>query len=185
MKLAIVYKKTDALIPYVNNSRTHTENQITQIASSIREFGFTNPILLDGDDGIIAGHGRLAAAQKLGLKEVPTIDLSHLTPAQRKTYIIADNKLALNAGWDEELLKLELEDLGDGELAFTGFSAEELNLLFNGWNSDIERMSDIDAKDSLSKDRIIVKCNPDQKEMVWEAITNAVDSLGLDDVEVS
>lgn len=135
--------------------------------------------------GIIAGHGRLAAAQKLGLKEVPTIDLSHLTPAQRKTYIIADNKLAINAGWDDELLKLELEDLNDGELALTGFSAEEINLLFNGWDSDIERMSDIDAKDTLNKDRIVIKCAPEQKAMVWEAVTNAVDSLGLDDVEVS
>lgn len=126
--LEIQYKKIDELIPYANNSRTHSESQVNQIASSIKEFGFNNPILLDGDNGIIAGHGRLAAAQKLGLDEVPTIDLEHLTPAQRKAYIIADNKLALNADWDFELLPLELQALqeGDFDLKLLGFSEDEL-----------------------------------------------------------
>ncbi|MGG5819117.1 ParB N-terminal domain-containing protein [Falsiroseomonas sp. HW251] len=96
------------LIPYARNARTHSDAQVAQIAASIREFGFTNPILVDGERGVIAGHGRLMAARKLGLTEVPTIELSHLTPAQRRAYILADNKLALNAGWDDDLLRFDL-----------------------------------------------------------------------------
>jgi hypothetical protein len=119
---------TDTLIPYARNTRTHSEAQVAQIAGSIREFGFTNPVLIDGENGIIAGHGRVLAAQKLGLGEVPCIRLSHLTDTQRRAYIIADNKLALNAGWDEELLGLELADLReDGfDLELTGFDGDEL-----------------------------------------------------------
>jgi DNA modification methylase len=123
---------TDTLIPYARNTRTHSEAQVAQIAGSIREFGFTNPVLIDGENGIIAGHGRVLAAQKLNLGEVPCIRLSHLTDTQRRAYIIADNKLALNAGWDEELLGLELADLReDGfDLELTGFDGDELaNLL--------------------------------------------------------
>ena len=119
------------LIPYVNNSRTHSDEQILQIASSIKEFGFTNPILTDGENGIIAGHGRLMAAKKLGMEDVPTIELSHLSTAQKKAYIIADNKLALNSGWDDTLLALEfaeLEELGF-DLELTGFSLEEIAAL--------------------------------------------------------
>jgi site-specific DNA-methyltransferase (adenine-specific) len=120
--------KTSALIPYARNSRTHSEAQVAQIAGSIREFGFTNPVLIDADNGIIAGHGRIMAAQKLGLAEVPCIRLDHLTETQRKAYIIADNKLALNSGWDEEMLALELGELKDldFDLSLTGFSDDEL-----------------------------------------------------------
>ena len=116
------------LIPYSRNSRTHSEEQVAQIAASIREFGFTNPVLVDGDRGVIAGHGRLLAARKLGLDEVPVIELAHLTEAQRRAYVIADNKLALNAGWDLDLLKVELGGLqADGfDLGLTGFSGDEL-----------------------------------------------------------
>jgi DNA modification methylase len=119
---------TDTLIPYARNTRTHSEAQVAQIAGSIREFGFTNPVLIDGENGIIAGHGRVLAAQKLKLGTVPCIRLSHLTDTQRRAYIIADNKLALNAGWDEELLGLELADLReDGfDLELTGFDGDEL-----------------------------------------------------------
>ena len=119
---------TDTLIPYARNTRTHSEAQVAQIAGSIREFGFTNPVLIDGENGIIAGHGRVLAAQKLALGKVPCIRLSHLTDTQRRAYIIADNKLALNAGWDEELLGLELADLReDGfDLELTGFDGDEL-----------------------------------------------------------
>jgi DNA modification methylase len=123
---------TDTLIPYARNTRTHSEAQVAQIAGSIREFGFTNPVLIDGENGIIAGHGRVLAAQKLGLGKVPCIRLSHLTDTQRRAYIIADNKLALNAGWDEELLGLELADLREEgfDLELTGFDGDELaNLL--------------------------------------------------------
>lgn len=119
------------LIPYANNARTHDDAQIARIAASINEFGFTNPVLIDGDSGIIVGHGRIMAARKLNMATVPCIELSHLTPTQKKAYIIADNKLALNSGWDEELLKLELiglEDLGF-DLDLTGFDAEELDEL--------------------------------------------------------
>ena len=121
----------DALIPYARNSRTHSDAQVAQIAASIREFGFTNPVLIDADGGIIAGHGRVLAARKLGMDSVPCIELSHLTPTQKQAYIIADNKLALNAGWDDELLKLEFNDLSaDGfDLELTGFTLDEIDAL--------------------------------------------------------
>jgi ParB-like chromosome segregation protein Spo0J len=112
-KLKIVYRQTSDLIPYARNSRTHSELQVAQIASSIKEFGFTSPILLDGENGIIAGHGRYQAAIKMAMREVPTIDLSHLTEAQKRAYVIADNKIALNSGWDEQMLELEIQDLRD------------------------------------------------------------------------
>jgi DNA modification methylase len=129
--LKITYKAVKDLIPYVNNSRTHSDEQVTQVASSIKEFGFTNPILLDGESGIIAGHGRLLAAKKLGLEQVPTIELSHLSEVQKKAYVIADNKLALNAGWDNEILALELKDLAElgYDLGLTGFDPDEIEAL--------------------------------------------------------
>lgn len=129
-QLKITYKKTEDLIPYARNSRTHDESQVAQIAASIKEFGWTNPILLDGKNGIIAGHGRVMAAQKLGETKVPTIELSHLTNHQKRAYIIADNKLALNSGWDNELLALELDDLKDAgyDIALTGFDFDEVNI---------------------------------------------------------
>jgi len=118
----------DSLIPYARNSRTHSPEQVAQIAASIKEFGFTNPILTDGESGVIAGHGRILAAQKLGLTEVPTIELSHLTKTQRQAYIIADNKLALNAGWDDEILRVEFDELGamGFDLDLTGFTHQEM-----------------------------------------------------------
>jgi hypothetical protein len=102
---------TETLVPYVLNARRHSDHQITQIASSIREFGFTNPILIDERNNVIAGHGRLEAAKRLELPAVPCVRLSHLTDLQRKAYILVDNKLALNSAWDDELLKIEIEDL--------------------------------------------------------------------------
>ena len=121
------------LIPYVNNSRTHDDAQVAQLAASIKEFGFRNPILVDGV-GIIAGHGRLMAARKLGLDKVPTIDCSDMTETQKKAYIIADNKLALNSGWDTDLLSLEISQLDtDGfNLEVLGFNADELSLFLKG-----------------------------------------------------
>ena len=120
-----------ALIPFARNSRTHSDEQVAQIAASIREFGWTNPILVDGDNGIIAGHGRLAAARKLGITEVPVVVLDHLTDAQKRALVIVDNKLALNAGWDFELLASEIEGLGsDGfDLSLLGFNEAELAAL--------------------------------------------------------
>jgi site-specific DNA-methyltransferase (adenine-specific) len=121
----------EKLIPYARNSRTHSDEQVAQIAASIKEFGWTNPILVDGEAGIIAGHGRLAAARKLGMKKIPVIELSHLSPTQKKALIIADNKLALNAGWDNDMLALEFEELEiEGfDLALTGFGEDERDAL--------------------------------------------------------
>ena len=134
--MEIVYKKINELKPYENNSRTHDENQIKQICESIKEYGWTNPVLIDEKGMIIAGHGRVLGAQKLGIKEVPCIVLSGLTDAQKKAYVIADNKMALNAGWNEELLKTELENLKDldFDLELTGFSKKELDKLFDEIN---------------------------------------------------
>lgn len=131
--MEIIYKKVNDLIPYINNSRTHSEEQINQICASINEFGFTNPLLIDEKDNIIAGHGRLLASKKLKMEEVPCIILSGLTEAQKKAYVIADNKMALNAGWNEELLKLELENLKelDFDLGLTGFDIDEWEDIFN------------------------------------------------------
>jgi DNA modification methylase len=124
----IELQKTAILLPYARNSRTHSDAQIQQIASSIKEFGFTNPILIDENNQIIAGHGRLSAAHLLKIKEVPCIRLAHLTEAQKKAYVIADNKLALNAGWDDAMLALELKDLESEnfDLSLTGFNEDEL-----------------------------------------------------------
>lgn len=121
----------DKLIPYANNARTHSDEQVAQIAASIREFGFNNPVLIAEDDTIIAGHGRVMAARKLNLSEVPCLRLSHLTETQRKAYILADNKLALNAGWENNLLSLELTELADSgfDITLTGFTQEEMDAL--------------------------------------------------------
>ena len=110
-KMQVTYKNIEDLIPYARNSRTHSDKQIAQIAASIKEFGWRNPVLIDGDNGIIAGHGRVLAARKLNIDQIPTIDGSDMTDIQKRMYVIADNKLALNADWDDEILALELEEL--------------------------------------------------------------------------
>jgi site-specific DNA-methyltransferase (adenine-specific) len=135
----------DKLIPYVNNSRKHSDAQVAQIAASIKEFGWTNPILVDGDHGIIAGHGRLMAARKLGMKEVPVIELAHLTDTQRKALIIADNKLAMNAEWDTDLLTIELNELLADNFAIEilGFDPKELSALLEP--EVVEGLTDEDA----------------------------------------
>lgn len=127
-QLAIIYKPIRSLEPYANNARTHSPDQIYQIARSIQKFGFTNPVLVDGKNGVIAGHGRILAAKELGMSEVPTIELASMTEAQKRAYIIADNKLALNAGWDNDILRLELAEIRElGEdLSITGFSDDEI-----------------------------------------------------------
>jgi ParB-like chromosome segregation protein Spo0J len=131
--LAITYRDVDSLKPYKNNPRTHSDAQIDTLVASLKEFGWTNPILLDGKNGIIAGEGRWRAAKKLGMTSVPCIDLSHLTPAQRRAYVIADNQTALLAGWDDDLLRLELESLKleDFDLGLLGFDDTELERILN------------------------------------------------------
>lgn len=128
MKLKIEYRKVSDLLPYARNARTHSDAQVSQLAASIKEFGFNNPVAVDGDGMILCGHGRVMAAQKLHMAEVPTVCLSHLSETQVKAYILADNKLALNAGWDTDMLKVELEELKDSDfdLNLTGFSDDEL-----------------------------------------------------------
>jgi DNA modification methylase len=132
--LAIAWRPLGELIPYARNPRTHSDAQVAQIAASIREFGWTNPVLVDGESGIIAGHGRVMAARKLGLEQVPVIELAHMSEAQKRAYVLADNQLALNAGWDEELLRLELADLSElgFDLELIGFGDGELERLLAG-----------------------------------------------------
>lgn len=140
----VIRRKVSALVPYARNSRTHSPEQIDQIAASIKEWGFTTPILVDTDGQIIAGHGRLLAAQKLGLDEVPAMTATGWTDAQKKAYVIADNKLALNAGWDNAMLAIEMQELGDMgfDLDLTGFGADELSALFP---SETTGLTDEDA----------------------------------------
>ena len=141
------------LIPYVNNARTHSPEQITKLRSSLREFGFVNPIIVDKDLNVIAGHGRLAAAKAEGIKEVPCVFAEHLTEAQKKAYIIADNKMALDAGWDDELLKVEMEALQDMgfDLSMTGFDTDELDELFKNEDDSEVKDDDFDLTAALEK----------------------------------
>lgn len=129
----------DKLVPYARNARTHSKEQVLQLRSSLREFGFVNPVLIADDFSIIAGHGRVMAAKAEGFTEVPCVFVEHLTDAQKKAYIIADNRLALNAGWDEELLALEFADLKDlgFDLELTGFDGAEIDKLFASENDNV------------------------------------------------
>lgn len=173
------YKRAsvESLIPYARNSRTHSDEQVAQIAASIKEFGFTNPVLVDGNNGIIAGHGRVMAARKLGMAEVPVIELGHLTETQKRAYIIADNKLALNAGWDNDLLALEFAELQ--ELGFdpdmTGFDAGE-----------IEALAGVDAPDDGASDSsfnyqeqyaVLVSCKDESEQ---EELYDRLTGMGLE-----
>ncbi|MEQ0488386.1 DNA methyltransferase [Anaerococcus murdochii] len=147
MKLVDVEK----LVPYINNARTHSQDQINKLRSSIREFGFINPVIIDKDYGVIAGHGRIMAAKEEGIKEVPCVFADHLNEAQKKAYILADNRMALDAGWDEELLRVEIESLEDYgfNVELTGFSTEELSSLFDlGVEAEED---DFDVEEELKK----------------------------------
>jgi ParB-like chromosome segregation protein Spo0J len=173
-KLKIQYKPLKDLIPYARNSRTHNSMQVAQIAASIKEFGFTNPILTDGANGIVAGHGRFEAAFKLGMTEVPTIDLSHLSDTQKRAYVIADNKIALNSGWDSELLALEISDLKDAgyDIGILAFDPSELN------NDDVDYSvlddEEIDAQlDDMAngvRKAIQIEFEPDHYEEAQELV---------------
>lgn len=144
MPAELVYRPLAELLPYARNSRTHSNEQVAQIAASMKEFGFTNPVLTDGAGGILAGHGRVMAANLLGLPQVPTIPLGHLTKAQQRALVIADNKIALNAGWNLDMLRVELEDLKaeDFDLSITGFSDVELDELFEPQPEDNDKDPD-------------------------------------------
>jgi len=167
-KLKIEKLSLEQLIPYARNSRTHSDEQVAQIAASIREFGWTNPVLIDASGTIVAGHGRVLAARKLGLKEVPVIRLGHLTPTQVRAYVIADNKLALNAGWDEEMLASEIVEL-QGEnfnLDLTGFSEKEIAELMGEESAEERPEVKID-----SAFEVIAECeNEEHQQMVYNIL---------------
>lgn len=150
-------RKVADLVPYARNSRTHSAEQVSQIAASIKEWGWTVPVLIDHEGGIIAGHGRIMAAQKLGIAEVPCMVAEGWTEAQRKAYVIADNKLALNAGWDDELLKVELSELGDldFDLSLTGFDDDELGAMLA--DDPTEGLTDEDAVPEAPEEPVTVE----------------------------
>jgi hypothetical protein len=167
--MEITQRKTADLIPYVNNARTHSEQQVLQIAASIKEFGFNSPVLVDGEDGIISGHGRVMAAKKLGLDEVPTIELKHLTKTQKKAYILADNRLALNSGWDNNLLALELGELSDDgfDLDLLGFDVDELGI--DGFEADEVEMPELRSGDKEPFQQMTFTLHDDQVEQIKAA----------------
>jgi site-specific DNA-methyltransferase (adenine-specific) len=168
------------LIPYINNSRKHSDDQVTQIAASIKEFGWTNPILVDGDNGIIAGHGRIMAAKKLNMTEVPVIELAHLSKEQRKALIIADNKLALNSDWDTNLLAIELKDLQDlgFDLNLTGFADKELADILKP--DQVEGLTDEDAVPDAPEEP---KTKPGDIYQLGNHLLMCGDSTSIDAVE--
>ena len=143
------------LIPYVNNARTHSPEQITKLRSSLREFGFVNPVIIDRDYNVIAGHGRIAAAKEEGITEVPCVFVDHLTESQKKAYILADNRMAMDAGWDEELLRVEIESLKgmDFDVSLTGFDDKELADLFGDDTDSEAKDDDYDLTAALEKAR--------------------------------
>lgn len=176
--LNIQYVDTDSLIPYVNNARKHSDDQVSEIAASIKEFGFNNPVLIDKKKGIIAGHGRVMAAKKLGLDKVPTIELSHLSDAQRRAYILADNRLAEKAEWDFELVQVELEALKD----------EDLNIELTGFDLD-DVLSNVDTESNEAEEDEIPEPQPEaltKKGDVWTLGDHRLmcgDSTSITDVE--
>lgn len=153
MKTKMEMVEIDKLVPYVNNARTHSKEQIMKLRSSLREFGFINPVIIDSQFNIIAGHGRVLAAKEEKMDKVPCVLVDYLSEAQKKAYIIADNKMALDAGWDEELLRIEIEELEgmDFDLSLTGFDVSELDELFS--SSDKKEIEDdkFDLTSALEK----------------------------------
>jgi len=178
----------DSLIPYARNSRTHSDDQVTKIAASIKEFGFLNPVIVDGDNGIVAGHGRVMAAKKLGMDEVPVIEASHLTEAQRRAYVIADNRLALDAGWDDEMLRVEfaeLEGLGF-DLELTGFAADEIRALsFGDESSALDEMPELASGDKEPFQQKTFTLHDEQAAIVDDAVmlarTNPLADTGINE----
>ena len=172
------------VIPYAGNSRTHSDDQVAQVASSIMEFGFTNPIIVDESGALIAGHGRLLAAKKLNMDSVPSVTLKGLTEAQKKAYVIADNKLALNAGWDYELLRLEVESLSemDFDLGIIGFSDDEFSDILSGWggNLDVQEFEEPEAADF----KIKVSGGEVDKEDVLSTLKRAISESGIEGIKI-
>lgn len=169
--LRVEYRKVETLIPFARNPRTHSDAQVAKLAASIVEFGWTNPVLVDGSQGIIAGHGRLAAARKLGLAEVPVIELGHLTLAQKRAYVIADNRLALDAGWDEEMLAIELAELSESgyDLTLTGFTNDEIEELLVDAEAGAGTDDSTDTSEDAADDVPDAQVNPVSRSGdVWQ-----------------
>lgn len=179
-------RSVEKLIPYAMNSRTHSDEQIAELASSIREFGFTVPIVVDDDNTILAGHGRLAAARLLNLTEVPVSKVSDWSEVEKKAYVIKENQLALMAGWDNDILKLEFEALeGLGyDVGRLGFPDYELDLIRNGWESDLtfDDSTDSESDESVT---IKVKCSGLDSDDVRSTIERAIAESGIDGVTVA
>ena len=170
----------DRLVPYQNNARTHSPEQINKLRASLREFGFINPVIIDRDFGVIAGHGRIAAARAEGITELPCVFADHLTEAQKKAYILADNRMALDAGWDEDMLRVEIEALqgADFDLMLTGFDDKELSDFF-GTNDDDAKDDDFDLSSALEQASFV------QKGDVWTVGRHRLmcgDATSMDDV---
>jgi hypothetical protein len=180
--MQVVIKKTLDLIPYVNNAKIHDTDNVLKLAASIKEFGFVNPVLTDGDNGIIAGHGRVMAAKKLGLDTVPTIELSHLSDTQRKAYILADNRLAELSGWNDELLRLELTELEslDFNLELIGFDDFDFSLGDDGESDNASVGGDGDKNPSLA-DRFMIPPFSvlNAREGWWQERKNKWLSIGI------
>lgn len=172
--LTIQYKKIEQLIPYARNSRIHSDAQVAQIAGSIKEFGWRVPVLIDGENGIIAGHGRVLAAYKLGITDIPTIDGSDMTDIQKRLYVIADNKIASNAGWDEEILMMEIKDLQDlgADIELLAFDPSELK----SSAVDYSVLNDSDVDDDIARmadgvrKAIQIEFEPDHYEEAQELV---------------
>lgn len=181
-KYKMVDRKVADLIPYVNNSRIHSDEQVIQICSSIKEFGFTNPVLIDEENGVIAGHGRLIAAKKMAMEKVPCLILAGLSEAQKKAYVIADNAIALNSSWNMEKLAIEVEALetDDFDLNILGFSDNELADLSMGWDSDIvpaQQSSEKQGEEQTFK--VVLTCDNEERENLIEAVNALQDIKGL------
>ena len=172
-KLQIVYKNVDDLIPYARNAKIHDENNINLIAGSIKSFGFNNPVLLDGENGIIAGHGRVLASKKLGIKQIPTIELQGLSDAEKRAYIIADNRLTEKSEWDKEILSLELQDLNELgiDLNIIGFNENDINKMIGTPESDTSE--EVAYKEQLN---IVVECSSEEEQ---EKLYNEFSERGL------
>jgi len=180
-KYEYLVRSTNDLMPYINNSRTHSDDQINQVAASIKEFGFTNPVLIDEEGGIIAGHGRVQAAKKLNMTDIPCIVLEGLTDAQKKAYVIADNRIALNAGWDEDMLSVEVQALDelDFDLDLLGFTDDELADLLDD-DEQTEGLTDEDEVPEIPEQPI------SKRGDVWILGNHRLmcgDSTSIDDVD--
>jgi DNA modification methylase len=176
----IEWLSVETLIPYAKNARTHSDEQVAQIAGSIKEFGFNNPVLVDKDNSVIAGHGRLMAARKLGMDKVPVVQLGHMTKAQRKAYVLADNRIALNSGWDTGMLSLELQDLKDDiDLSLLGFDPDELDQLLN----PVEETEGLTDEDAVPETPVEPKTKLGDIYILGNHRLMCGDSTSIDDVE--